>query len=738
MKRATLIFSWLMLFTMLLSSCESLGEDAAAALAGALTSGVQINVDADLGDDTLARIDNINNTLNSGIEVGPETRKTIEELNQTLANGIKAGFDDATLARIDQLLSIIEQGLHVEVGLDNKTLSSVNRLLDQLDQAPDRWQNVAEDLIKTLEGSSTNVAKEMANQVKSVLSEARLNLQQLMAAAGTEMRCNVDFMGSRAGATLTEFMGQSIIGTLHNIIEGKTGADSKPPAIPWVCQIIPDQVQLKSSGSKLLAEKPVIILTGYNFSDVNNPQVILANDSGQPVGGLKLYAYRQSSYQIQLNLQEIDFSTLPARSRVVFKWPNVTDTTALALLRPEAGITPTVSAEVTMTAKTNIYAGPGVKYTVLSLADKGAKYPLTGRNGDSSWWQILFDKKTGWVPATAATKNALDVPVVTLPLPPPTANFKASPTMGANPLSVAFTDLSTNNPTKWKWDFGDGTTSTEQNPTHKYTKLGQQTVTLTASNNLGSDTKTINKYITVTSPPPGPVAVFHVTQRNGSAPFSVKFINNSTGSPTTYTWNFGDNKSSTEREPTHLYNSPGVYTVSLKVKNAQGEHTLTLSDYITVGNPPNLPACYGINTSDEYGAVSCQQGFAVVAVGCQGTLCDNITMTCCPYMAGPDSDVTFSWTPYLKSGTSNYSFFSQWGFLAGLQARGTYSAELSLKFWNSKNFKPILNTCQKLELFSEETPLASSGCGQGSFVAGLECWGEACDSMRLTCCQGGK
>jgi PKD repeat protein len=68
------------------------------------------------------------------------------------------------------------------------------------------------------------------------------------------------------------------------------------------------------------------------------------------------------------------------------------------------------------------------------------------------------------------------------------------------PLTVAFTDLSTGNPTSWSWTFGDGGTSTAQNPTYEYTTPGTYTVSLTAYNAYGQDTETKTGYITVTEP----------------------------------------------------------------------------------------------------------------------------------------------------------------------------------------------------------------------------------------------
>ncbi|MCK4676495.1 MAG: PKD domain-containing protein, partial [Bacteroidales bacterium] len=75
--------------------------------------------------------------------------------------------------------------------------------------------------------------------------------------------------------------------------------------------------------------------------------------------------------------------------------------------------------------------------------------------------------------------------------------FTASPTIGDAPLTVNFTDQSTNNPTSWNWDFGDGGNSTEQSPSHTYNDMGLYDVTLTATNEHGSDTETKTNFIIV-------------------------------------------------------------------------------------------------------------------------------------------------------------------------------------------------------------------------------------------------
>ncbi|MFL6133267.1 MAG: PKD domain-containing protein, partial [Nocardioidaceae bacterium] len=100
---------------------------------------------------------------------------------------------------------------------------------------------------------------------------------------------------------------------------------------------------------------------------------------------------------------------------------------------------------------------------------------------------------------TTTTYWHADLPVAGAPVPAPTASFTASPTSGVAPLQVSFTDNSTGSPTSRAWTFGNGVTSTAQNPTTTYTAAGTYTVTLTASNAGGSSTTT--KTITVSAPP---------------------------------------------------------------------------------------------------------------------------------------------------------------------------------------------------------------------------------------------
>jgi len=186
----------------------------------------------------------------------------------------------------------------------------------------------------------------------------------------------------------------------------------------------------------------------------------------------------------------------------------------------------------------------------------------------------------------------------------PTAGFDADQRSGSAPLTVAFTDASTGSPTAWLWDFGDGGTSGDQNPTHTYSSEGSYDVQLIVSNAYGADTLLEENYITVTGGgSAAPVANFSATPTSGDAPLSVAFTDASTGSPTSWDWDFGDGGASTDQNPTHVYNSAGTYDVTLIVANADGADTLTRAGYITVtegGGGGEVTAAFSASPSRAY------------------------------------------------------------------------------------------------------------------------------------------
>jgi PKD repeat protein len=166
----------------------------------------------------------------------------------------------------------------------------------------------------------------------------------------------------------------------------------------------------------------------------------------------------------------------------------------------------------------------------------------------------------------------------------PVADFTGLPQSGQLPLAVAFTDMSTGDPTTWRWDFGDGVTSSERNPSHTYNRAGTYGVSLTVSNNFGRSTKVKAGFITTGMPP---TADFTSLSRAGSVPLAVKFTDASTGGPTSWAWEFGDGGKSSDRNPTHVYTKAGTYTVTLTVTNTYGSDSETKTGFVSAGGKPD-------------------------------------------------------------------------------------------------------------------------------------------------------
>ena len=168
--------------------------------------------------------------------------------------------------------------------------------------------------------------------------------------------------------------------------------------------------------------------------------------------------------------------------------------------------------------------------------------------------------------------------------PPPSAYFEANPTIGPEPLTVAFTDVTTGVVTSWAWDFGDGGTSSVREPVHTYARSGLYTVTLTVDGPNGVDVRTLTDLITVE--PGVPVASFDATPASGAVPLAVQFTDHSSLTVTSWAWSFGDGASSSERHPSHLYRGPGTYDVSLRVSSPTGSDVRTRVGLIHALPPP--------------------------------------------------------------------------------------------------------------------------------------------------------
>ncbi len=176
----------------------------------------------------------------------------------------------------------------------------------------------------------------------------------------------------------------------------------------------------------------------------------------------------------------------------------------------------------------------------------------------------------------------------------PIANFSAFPTSGNAPLNVTFYDesLSYDGVVYWFWDFGDGTTSEEPNPSHVYTE-GVYTVNLTVEEIDGDFYNYSMPDLINVGPRPNasPVANFIIESVNPKINEQIVFTDTSTdsdGSITFWYWNFGDQTTLTIRNPMHQYQNPGVYNVTLTVTDDDGANQNTTQQISISENTPPI------------------------------------------------------------------------------------------------------------------------------------------------------
>ncbi|MDH4169391.1 MAG: PKD domain-containing protein [Acidimicrobiia bacterium] len=235
---------------------------------------------------------------------------------------------------------------------------------------------------------------------------------------------------------------------------------------------------------------------------------------------------------------------------------------------------------------------PDASFTVSSTSvtvGELVQFSDTSANGPTSW---NWDFGDGSSSSAANPAHSFSVPgtytvtltatnsagsdqaetVVTVAPPLPNAAFSVSASPVRIGETVSFTDLSTGSPTSWSWDFGDGTTSSEQNPQHAYSRADRFVVSLTVSNAAGATTA----QRTIDVNPPPPVAGFTFTPATGATTADpVQFTDTSTNSPATWQWEFGDGSVSSAQNPSHQYAVAGTYTVRLTVTNVSGSDTAT-------------------------------------------------------------------------------------------------------------------------------------------------------------------
>ncbi len=173
------------------------------------------------------------------------------------------------------------------------------------------------------------------------------------------------------------------------------------------------------------------------------------------------------------------------------------------------------------------------------------------------------------------------IPTATQNIPRPIAAFTQNVTSGQVALAVQFTDQSNGTISRRQWNFGDGSTSDQQNPSHTFTAPGLYSVTLTVEGPGG--TSNVTRQISAQSPNP-PVAGFTQNATFGTAPFPIQFTDQSSGGQiTAWLWNFSDGTTSSDRNPSHVFTQAGLYNVFLTVTGPGGSSFVTRQ--ITIAGP---------------------------------------------------------------------------------------------------------------------------------------------------------
>jgi PKD repeat protein len=225
-------------------------------------------------------------------------------------------------------------------------------------------------------------------------------------------------------------------------------------------------------------------------------------------------------------------------------------------------------------------------YTYSSTGSYTATLTVTDDDGDTDAASVVID-------------------VSPVPNVAPTAVASGSPSSGKEPLTVLFSSAGSTDSdgtiVSRSWDFGDGGSSTQANPSHTYTSAGTYTATLTVTDNAGgSHTATVQ---TVVTPNQAPTAAATGTPTSGKEPLTVLFSSagstDADGTISSFDWDFGDGGSSTQANPSHTYLQDGSYTATLTVTDDNGAvDTATVTILVT---PNQLPTA-ALNANPTSGA----------------------------------------------------------------------------------------------------------------------------------------
>ena len=297
---------------------------------------------------------------------------------------------------------------------------------------------------------------------------------------------------------------------------------------------------------------------------------------------------------------------------ITYNWSFGNGNTSTAV-SPGTTYTTAGSYTVKLTAKSDLSCADSVQKTIVlttaatsftnadsacinsavAFRNTSAPAPLTAawNFGDGTVSQQLNPSKSYTAAGTYQVKlvntysTCTDSLTKTIRIPSlPAADFSATNTVACKaPLTVSFKDQSAG-AVQWSWNFGNGVTSTQQNPSYTYTTAGEYTVTLTITNAAGcQNTVSKDKFVKITRP----VVSIGNVPAGGCVPYTfspVPAVGAVDGIASVF-WDFGDGGfTSTSFNPSYTYNSTGNYTMKLKVTTQGGcVDSITVANAVVVG-----------------------------------------------------------------------------------------------------------------------------------------------------------
>ena len=277
-------------------------------------------------------------------------------------------------------------------------------------------------------------------------------------------------------------------------------------------------------------------------------------------------------------------------------------------------------------------------------------------------------------------------------LPVRNTDFTANPTEGCGiPHTVFFTDTS-EYPDLWEWDFGDGNTSTAQNPKHNFVSPGDYTVSLKTTDTIFNTYNTHTALIRVQTA----TANFTSSTTSSCIGSAIAFTDTSTlngnGSITQWEWDFGDGNTSTVQNPSHTYSTPGNFKVSLKITTDTGcSYTENKIDYISINQ-----------VIADFSTTDTTTGFPNLTVNFQDNSTSNLPITGWLWDFGDGNTST------LQNPTHTYSSFGVYDVSLNITTTQACSASLTKNgFINTSDNLAPTALCQSLQVYLDANGTAS-------------------------------